>query len=128
MLELKKEINETIGNKELTFRALTLNDELWLKENADLNSIFGEEIDLKGLTKILFHQLKDKSEFPRKVIKDFDEDGMEIETNIGGLYSFRELISGEKQKLQVVTVFTELLKLSRPEIKEDDNKESKGKK
>ena len=119
MEELKSTTDIKIGNKEYSFRKLTLNDEIWLSENIDLTKIFNDPIDLVGLTRIMYHQLVDRSAFPARVMKDFDEEGHEIEIKTGGLVSFRDLFSGQAEILNLLNSFSTLLVMSRPELLEE---------
>ena len=106
----------------------TLNDEIWLDDN-DLNlaEIFGVHVDMKGLTKIMFRQIVDKSLFPKKVIDDYDENGEMIKVVSGGLFSFREMVMTQKGKMAIIDVFSKLFELSRPK-ETGESEETNGKK
>ena len=90
-----KKVSVEIQDKTLEFKQISINDEIWMQDNVDIAKIFGEEIDLVSLTRLMYRLLVDKSEFPRKVVKTFNEEGAEVEETIGGLYAFRELFHGQ---------------------------------
>lgn len=114
-----KDFGKTVSIDDMEFRQINLSDEIWMKDNVDVSKVFSDNVDMIGLSRIMYRLLVDKSVCARKVFKSFDESGIEIEEIVGGVDRFRSKFHGEKGKLDLLVSFSELLRMSRPEPTEE---------
>lgn len=107
--------------REYSLRPICLLDEIWLQENfEDLTAIFSEDsIDMKSLSRIVYHQIKDPMSFIKQEIIVIDEDGNKITEFIGGYKLLQRMIVGMEDKLAIISAFNECMGASRPEASKE---------
>lgn len=98
--------------KKHKLRLLNLSDEIWIDET------FGEKgpdlaQDMDALSRIVFHQLEDKSHFKKQDVKFIDEDGTELVKEVGGYRLLQSLIMGIDEKTEMLSAWLECIGLSR---------------
>jgi len=98
--------------KKHKLRLLNLSDEIWIDET------FGEKgpnlaQDMDALSRIVFHQLEDRSPFKKQDVTFIDEDGTENIKEFGGYKLLQSQISGIEEKTEMLTAWLECIGLSR---------------
>lgn len=116
-----------LEGREFNLRPLNLSDEIWLKETFKENAdkIFCDDnIDVEAISRIVYHQIADKSFFIKREIKLVDESGNEKNEFIGGYKLLQYLISGQEDKLELLKALSEIVLFSRgnEEVNEDVKK------
>jgi biotin operon repressor len=124
--------------KTYKLRPFNVEDEAWLKQEfgEKINDYFSEKnIDPVALTRIAYRLMIDRSDFKKKTITEIDENGEEFKTSIGGYRLLMSMISGMKEKEEILLAINETIGLSREaveklhsEIMKDKKKVEKNKK
>ena len=117
---IPQEASVTIGEHTLEFRKINLSDEVWIKSKVgDLQKMFTEQ-DFDSICKLAFRLLKDKKPFMPVKIKDFDDNGSEIERLIPGHEMIQRSVVGVSQKMDLLWAIYQTFGISRPEAKEGE--------
>jgi len=76
-----------INGKDYFLRPITLNDEIWIRQNFD-KAVFDEfangNPNFSVISEIIYHQIEDKSDFRPVEKTDYDSEGNEIKVKLGG--------------------------------------------
>ena len=130
-LKPKPSILNLENGKSYVLRPLNIGDEIWIKQTfgSEIDKLFNENnVNLEALTRIVFHQMEDKSDFKKKEVVEFDEEGNEKTSEIGGYKLFMKSISGMKDKIEMIHSMNETIGISRPvATKENNPKDTKKK-
>lgn len=108
-------------DKELTLRPWTVEDQIWLQQEYEgkIQEIFSQDnIDIAAICRCVYRLLEDKSDFKVEQYTDFDEDGNEIKTKLGGWKKMASLLSGVEEQMGILTGLTECIGVNMPEVDE----------
>ena len=126
-LRPKRASFELENGREYFLRPLSLSDEIWLQENIGpdgLAEVFANDsVNMPLLSRIIYHQIEDKSDFIKKEITVIDEDGNETIEHIGGCKLFQLMIIGMESKINIIHAFNQVMGASRPEAEESSSAE-----
>lgn len=117
---------------ELTFRPINLEDEAWVKNTFNLEELSkrftdgGADFDI--LSRILFHQITDKSQFKQIDERYIDDDGIEQQRKVGGYKLFQKMLEGTENKITLLTTFNALMGVAADYDYEEDTEEGGKKK
>lgn len=105
----------TLGGKEYEMRKFNVEDEVWLKKTfgKGLQLIF-QGLEYDQISRIIFRQLKDKTDFMPTEEEALDDDGYKITKKITGPDMVLRKICGMKEKNEAIYSIVQLLGVSRP--------------
>lgn len=114
---------EATGN-EYHLRPMTIGDNIWLNEN--YGNLLGQtqdlsNLDFNALTAVIYKLIVNKQDFKKKTMSDLDEEGNELEIEVGGLKLFR-YFTNIKDMENMIWALNETMGISRPEVKEAPKK------
>lgn len=117
-----------LEGKEYTLRKINLEDEAWLlNEFGDRLESVLKEVNMLEISKIVFRQLRNKSDFVAQSQTEIDQDGIEVTTTLGGYKLLLKKISGINEKLSIYKALLKTIGISRPILDQldiDDQKKS----
>lgn len=104
-------------HKTYILRPLSLADEAWILET--FGELYKEMLMGKHLPMVaraIFHQMTEdgKKDFPYSKVKIVNEKGQSEETELGGYLLFMSLISGPKEKSEILMAYRRVVGLSSP--------------
>lgn len=111
--------------KSYDLRCINLEDEAWMIRvfgPTGIQSVFKENIDVVGLAKIIFRQLKDKSDFLPRSEETYDEDGEKVTLKVTGPDLVLRGIVGKAHVLEVLQALSKIIGASQPPVEEEDKK------
>lgn len=105
----------TIGGKVYGMRKINVDDEVWLKTRfgKSIQAIF-QNMEFDQIAKLIFRQLKDKSDFLPEVLKEYDDDGNAIEVTVTGPQKIMRQMTGVAEKNEAIFSVVQLIGISRP--------------
>lgn len=114
--------------KEYTLRYINLEDQVWIANEYGerLMEIFSPPMDMDAISRIIYRLIINKGDFKSVTVKDYDEDGNEVDRTYGGYKLLQKLIAGDELE-DVIWAFNECQGISRPIVKEEDKKKVKKK-
>jgi len=117
LTDLKPNVGKFIlEGKEHAIRPLTLNDEIWLRKefSQDVFASFMEgNPNFEVIARIVYHQLDDKSDFVAQETVDYDDEGNEIKSKIGGWKLFASKMIGHEIKIDIVNALNVAMGISK---------------
>ena len=105
--------NWEVNGKAYVLRKVTLEDEVWLRAQGDLQKLFISE-DLTFLSRFAFRQLMDKSDFLPVKEKGYDDDGNEVDRIVTGPQRLLKSLSGPTQRYDLIKTLCACIGISRP--------------
>lgn len=112
----KSEFKLKLFDKKFYLRPITLEDEIWLKQEYSdkLEQVFSDtNPDFKEICRIAYRLLLNKSEFKVRPVKFIDENGKEESITLGGLTLFYRCITCFEDKIAVTIALVETMGMSR---------------
>lgn len=127
--ELKAASSKNGTSRVFRMMPITLADEVWLDETfgADgLHKIF-TEINMGQIARVAFRFIhnEDKAFFKVREVTFITEDGLEEIVMLGGVELFKNMISGNDEKLAVIDALLDNIGISRPETDEVEEEPKK---
>ncbi len=121
-IELKdivtQETDAWIGGKCYTLRRFDLGDEAWLHETFGdkKGELFTEKMTTNQMAQLAFNQLKDedKADFKKVKAKVINDEGDELEIEIGGWKLLRQKVSGTQEKAALMKALVHTLGIAQP--------------
>ena len=108
-----------LNGKEYELRKLNAEDEAWIQNivgEGDALQTALQKMDMSVISKILFRQLKDKSDFLPIKEQGHDDDGNPVEVFVSGPKMVLRSIVGVEQKLEVYYAIMETIGVSRAQL------------
>ena len=120
---------EATGDTLHRLRKISVDDYEWVEETfgLSLEQIFteGKVVKLSTLTKLIFHQLEDKSPFLAEDREIIDDEGEKKSVRISGAQRFREAIINPDEAKLMTAAFLKTLGLSQPARDASDGEKKK---
>lgn len=109
---------------EFNLRPFSLKDEVWTKDKYgdEIDAIF-KEMRMKEVCEMVFRLLVEKNKLPARHVKEYDDDGVEVEVLQTGPQRVMEGIRGINHKIAVFSALMKTIGLSKPLLNEVEKKE-----
>ena len=116
--------------KEIDFRCLTLEDEIWIQESFPNYSekMTTNSLDMGILSAVCYRCIINKELFSSEKVEEIGESGEKEVKLLGGLTLFRRNICDQSDQLALMTSFVEICNKSRPKADKAVKKKTKSKK
>ena len=121
-----------LAERSFTMRPINLEDEIWLENEypgSKVQDIF-ENLNMPEISRIVFRLIKneDKEFFKKQSVKIVNEEGEEMEVDLGGVKLLTALISGWDEKATVINSLLANIGFSRPDLDKEEAGDDKEKK
>lgn len=121
LLPQEPEFTLKATGKAYRLRLINLEDQVWIKKtfgtDAQLKAVF-EELQWEHLSRIIFRQLEDKSDFLARDVEEINDDGEKITQRLTGPYLLMKSVSGMDEAFSMLAALNKAMALSSPVVED----------